>query len=255
MADEPEPEPATTTDPTPEPQAPPDDWRFQRLEQQIQGVAAAVAASAPRPAPPPPRPPAGDDVSDDELFSRAQQGDRRAYEVWTERRARHVVNQSMTQLRHEGLVDQQLGQLSQQYPVFQDVNHPLTTAVRNKYSLMMGEGYANTKATLLAAMEKTIASNPQLTAQLYGGPRAAADQQRRASTASATAGHFAPAHRSQASRGVPSRVRESSPEELALAKRMGIRDPKGAKERFLRRQESGQSSLGAVSNFVKEEDL
>ncbi len=255
MADEPETEPTETETATPETAAPADDWRFQRLEQEIRGVAAAVATAASRPAPPPPRPPAGDDVSDDELFSRAQQGDRRAYEVWTERRARQVVNQSLTQLRHENLVDQQLGQLSQQYPVFQDVSHPLTTAVRNKYALMMGEGYANTKATLLAAMEKTIASNPHLTAQLYGGAQAAVTQQRRTSTAAAASGHLPPQHRAAAGRGVPSRVRDSSPEELSLARRMGIRDPKGAKERFLRRQESGQSSLGAVSNFVREEDL
>lgn len=259
MADDPQ------TPDTPEPPAPgaaepqaaapdPHDARFSRLEQQIQGLATVVASATTRPTPAPQPPPSGD-VSDEELWNRALQGDRQAYQTWTDRRADRIVDQRLGRLRQEGLVDQQLGQLSQQYPVFQDVSHPLTTAVRNKYAVMLAEGYPNTKGTLLAAMEKTIAANPQVTAQLYAGSAVAADQQRRASAASATAGHLAPSHRAPSGRPVPSRVKESSPEEMALARRMGIRDPRGAKERFLKRQESGQSSLGAVANFVREEDL
>ena len=45
------------------------------------------------------------------------------------------------------------------------------------------------------------------------------------------------------------------PGEAAIAKRMGIKDPQKAKERFLERQKSGQSALGAVSGFVHEEDF
>jgi len=43
--------------------------------------------------------------------------------------------------------------------------------------------------------------------------------------------------------------------ERALAQRMGVKDPAKAKERFLARQKAGQSALGGVAGFVREEEL
>ena len=37
--------------------------------------------------------------------------------------------------------------------------------------------------------------------------------------------------------------KELSAAEADLARRMGVKDPQGAKERFLKRQQSGQSSI------------
>lgn len=242
MADEPETTPAP--DPEPEPVAPPDD-RFQRIEQQIQGLTAVVANAVTRPAPAPaPPPPAGEDATDDELFRRAQQGDLRAYEMWTDRRADRRFDQRMRGVQQDGLVNHSLGELGRQYPEFQDVNHPLTTAVRNKLAVMIGEGYPNNKATFLAAIEKTVASNRHL---VSSAPSAAQQRQ-------STGGHFAPSHRAPVS-GRPAPQRNLLPEELALARRIGARDPAGAIQRFKQRQASGQSSLGVVANFVREEDL
>ena len=48
-----------------------------------------------------------------------------------------------------------------------------------------------------------------------------------------------------------------TPDEIALAKRMGLDPAKAAqsKERFLKRREEGVSGIGAVGLHVKEEDL
>ena len=58
----------------------------------------------------------------------------------------------------------------------------------------------------------------------------------------------------RAAHGTP-KVRALTADELALAKRMGVKDPVKARENFLKRNAEGTSSLGSVSAFVNQEDF
>lgn len=192
-------------------------------------------------------------LTDEDLWGKAQMGDRLAFEEYQRRIARREVQQDRTVANRAQIVQGQMQALVQKYPVLNDGSHPLTQTAQAAYQLLVRNGYPATAETLLEAAKTAIADRPDLVSDLYSQGAQAREGARRSATQAAGTGQTG-----SSVRQVPAQPRNAvivRPGEAELARRMGIKDPQKAKERFLQRQEKGQSALGAVSGFVKEEDF
>lgn len=213
-------------------------------------------------------PPAAAQAPDDEetLWARAQQGDRLAFDEYMARKARREVQQERTTTSRASMVSGQMNALVQKYPVFNDGSHPLTQTARQAYTLLVQSGYPANQETLLEAAKTAIADRPDLVSELYAQGAQAREGARRSATQTAHSGQTGGSLRRDEPRTQPNAV-TVKPGEVSLARRMlagSNRHPeektpeqraKGAKERFLARQQSGESKLGAVSGFVNEGDF
>lgn len=197
-------------------------------------------------------PPTAQDA-DEALWARAQAGDRLAFEEYQARIASRVYQKNQTVNTRAQTVQAQIMAITQKYPVMNDPQNPLTQTVQQAYQLMLRAGYTAGPETMLDAMKTAIAERPDLVSELYSQNAQTRNAARRSATSVAQSGQTGSTVRSEpapAKDGVKVR-----PSEVALARRMGL-DPdkaKKAKERFLKRQESGQSALGAVSSFVQDQ--
>lgn len=193
--------------------------------------------------------------TDENLWARAQTGDRLAFEEYQRRIAQREVQKERTVTGRDQMIQAQMQALYAKYPVFNDGNHPLTQTAQQAYQLLVRNGYPANQATLLEAAKTAIADRPDLVSDIYSQGAQAREGARRGNSNAAHSGQTGASVR----RDEPTRSREGAvtvrPGEAAIAKRMGIKDPQKAKERFLERQKSGQSALGAVSGFVHEEDF
>lgn len=194
-------------------------------------------------------------VSDDELWTKAQQGDREAFIEHQRRITQREMAQTQTVQNVVNLVDRQLGVLFQKYPVLRDATHPLTQAANTAYSVMIQNGYPANRATALDAAKTAIADNPQLVAEFANQGSMASEQSRRSATQVARAGVTGATHRQQPTQPTQGATKPVTTDEARLAQRMGIKDPAKAKERFQKRQDEGKSSLGAVAAFVNAEEF
>lgn len=226
--------------------------KFSRLQTQMDAVTQYLTqtAAAPRPSAAP-----SNELSDDDLWRLAQQGDRQAFDLYMERKALRSSQSVVQSDRQARLIDAQLAQLGQMYPVLNDPQHALTQTVQQAYHLLLGQGYSASRATLLDATKTAIADRPDLVAELRQQAVVTRDAGRRSATQVAQAGQMGASSRPAASPAPSARVKPISKEEAALAKRMGVKDPKKAKEDFLLRQASGQSALGGVGIYVREEEF
>ena len=225
--------------------------KVSRLQSQMDAVTQYLTQAA-TPARPSAAP--SGDLSDDDLWRLAQQGDRQAFDLYMERRALRTSQSVVQSDRQARLIDAQLAQLGQMYPVLNDSQHALTQTVQQAYHLLLGQGYPASRTTLLDATKTAIADRPDIVADLRAQATVTRDAGRRSATQVAQAGQMGVASRPSPA-PAPARVKPLSKEELELAKRMGIKDPQKAKERFLQRQSSGQSALGGVGIHVREEEL
>lgn len=190
------------------------------------------------------------DVSDEELWQASQRGDRQAFEAWTQRQTDRRIAQQMQAVGYAQSVSRQMQAILAKYPVLNDPNHPLTMTANTAFQLLLQQGYPRNQATLLEAAKTAIADRPDIIAELQGGGGASVS--RRSAAQHAQAGATGVSHRQDAT---PIQPRALSNDELALAKRMGVKDPSKSKERFLQRQQEGKSSLGGVAAFIREEEL
>ena len=225
--------------------------KFARLEQRLDSIAQAMVQ---------PQRPSGEQptaYTDDDLWRLAQQGDRAAFDLYMQRVAARTSHTQIQQNRHVQLIDGQLATLAQKYPVLNDTSHPLTQTVQQAYQIMVQQGYQPGKVTLLDAIKTAIADRPDLVAELQGQSTVVRDAPRRSAAEVAQAGQTAAAHRNPPPPAPRTKARPMTPDEIALAKRMGLDPAKAAqsKERFLKRREEGVSGIGAVGLHVKEEDL
>ena len=181
--------------------------------------------------------------TDDELWSRAQGGDRDAF-IEHQRRisAREYEARQQTTGR-QNMVEVQLSALAQKYPVLNDSSHPLTQKASTAYQLLVNNGYAPGRATLLEAAKTAIADSPDLVSDIYSQGSQAREHARQSGVRSAQSGVTGASYRNEPAPRREGSVRETSPDEAALARRMGIKDPKASKERFLKRQQEGQSTI------------
>ena len=225
--------------------------KFGRLERQLEVLAQRLSE--------PPAPPrAGGtrtELSDDDLWKLAQQGERDAFELYMQRIAARTGQVQSAGDRLERFVDGQLSTLGQKYPMLSDTSHPLTQTVQLAYQLLLGQGYPANKATMLEAIKTGIADRPDLVAEIHGGRSRGTEAVRHSAATAAQAGQTPPAPRSAPAPARTGNVRPLTEKERELANRMGVKDPQKAKEAFLQRQKEGKSALGAVAGFIKEEDL
>jgi hypothetical protein len=143
----------------------------------------------------------------------------------------------------QNLVEVQLAALAQKYPVLNDTSHPLTQKAQTAYQLLVNAGYPANRATLLEAAKTAIADSPELVSDIYSQGAQAREHARQSGVRTAQSGVTGATYRQDPAPRREGSVRDVSGPEADLARRMGIKDPKGAKERFLKRQEAGQSTI------------
>ena len=188
--------------------------------------------------------------TDEELWAQAQQGDRIAFEEYQGRIAERKIAQHAGVTRNAQVVNGQLNALVNKYPVLNNPQHPLAQTTQQAYQLLLQNGYPAGPATLLDAAKTAIAERPDLIAEQYAQAGNAREQSRQDGTRRASSGQMG-GTRQDAPRTAQTKV---TPEQQALANRMGVKDPAGAVARFRKRQDAGQSSFGAVAAFIPEED-
>lgn len=197
-------------------------------------------------------------LSDEELWASAQQGDRTAFEEYQRRIADRQVDQRLATNRRTDLVTTQLQVLVNRYPALNDGNHPLTMKTQQAYQALVQNGYAVGPATLLEAAKTAIADSPDIVSDLYTRSAQTREQGRQSATARAQGGVMGAQSRSTPAPRGNDQSKAITPEDRALAKRMGITTDekiKQAKARFLQRNAEGTSNLGAVGGYVNTEDL
>lgn len=209
---------------------------------------------------------ANEPSTEEALWSRAQQGDRLAFDEYMALKARREVAQERTVTNRTQMVTGQMQALMQKYPVLNDGGHPLTQTAQQAYHLMVRSGYPANQETLLEAAKTAIAERPDLISEIYSQGAATREGARRSASNVAHGGQTGGTLRRDEPRGSKDAV-TVKPGEVAIARRMlsgsklhpeektPEQRAKGAKERFLARQNSGESRLGAVSGFVNAEDF
>jgi len=190
--------------------------------------------------------------TDEELWAQAQQGDRVAFEEYQGRIAERKIAQNSQASRKQQIVAGQLQAIVAKYPVLNNPQHPLAQTMNQAYQLLVSNGYAAGPETLLEAAKTAIADRPDLVSDLYTQNAQAREQVRQDSTRRAQSGVMSGSHRQSAPSG--SAAPKISPEAADLARRMGVKDPDKAMERFRKRQAAGQSSFGSVAAFIPQED-
>ena len=220
--------------------------KFNKLQEQQTQMLHYLATLGRQPQAPPP--PMSKDVSDDDLWALAQGGDRQAFEMWTERKADKRIEQRLGANNQQQMVENQLRALTGKYPMLNDSSNPLTQTAHQAYQLLVQNGYPANRATLLDAVKTAIAERPDIVSESYTQTSRAADQQRQSASRVAQAGQTGASHR--AAPVINKDKLKVSPAEEAMAARMGVKDPLGAKKRFLERNEKGISQLGAVGALV-----
>lgn len=227
--------------------------KFQKLEdaraeetKKLDAILSYLGSIVQPAAPAAPAPVAGD-TTDEDLWRRAQSGDRAAFEEWTDRRAERKLQERLGQHQTEQMVRAQLDAVVNRYPVLRDMSHPLTQHANAVVASLRQAGYAMGPALLLEAAKTAIADRPDLVVQLQAPAPTGARP--RAATQTGVS------HRASPAPATPDAIRAPTPAEQALANRMGIKDPKGAKERFLARRESGRSNLGSVSAHLDDQEF
>ena len=222
--------------------------KYARQQQQLEAVIQWIATQQQVPTPIVTQ--ANGELTDEDLWRQAQQGDRKAFEMYQERIAdRRLEKKSTIQTRAQ-MVQAQLQIIGQRYPVLADPQHPLSQTAQMAYHLLTQNGYPPGPETQLEALKTAITDRPDLIAELQSQNTRVQDATRQSATRTAQSGVMGSTVRQSAPQtGKPPATRVSEAER-ALAQRMNISDPAKAKERFLKRQEEGKSKLGAVAGFL-----
>ena len=219
--------------------------KFGKLQDQITSLTQYIATQQQ----PPSAQPAGKAPTDDELWSLAQQGDRSAFELYMHRIADRRNESAMQVQEKQRITDAQLQLLASRYPVFNDAGHPLTQAATATYQMLVGQGYPAGRTTLLDAIKTAIADRPDIVAEMHAQGAVARETSRVSAARRAQAGATGTTVRQEPAPAKPAVI---TPQEAALAQRMGVKDPAKSKERFWKRQETGGSAveprLAAVLN-------
>ena len=192
----------------------------------------------------------------EDLWARAQQGDREAFEEYQRIIAREEYIKEQRNLGQKNYTEVQLTELSKLYPQLNDSSHPLTQKAQLAYQLLVNSGKPADRATLLEAAKTAIADSPQLIAELYSQGNRAREQARTSGVRSAHSGMTGTTYRQDPPRTTQGQTsRPVSTDEAALAGRMLPYNPKrpdektpeqraqGAKKRFLERQQAGLSQV------------
>lgn len=216
------------------------------LEEKLNGIATYLATAAATPQPAAAKPAGGAPPTDDELWEAAKAGDKSAFDQHQKRLAARTYMEMRGVESEQQLVQGQLGALRSKYRILADPNHDLTKTAQYAYHLLVNRGRPQGDATYLDAVKTAIADRPDLVSEYMSKSARAGETARR--TAAANPGATGVTYRDDAA---PERVSFNvSKDEAALAQRMGVKDPAGAKKRFLERQANGKSQFGAIASAI-----
>jgi hypothetical protein len=227
--------------------------RFGKLETQLQTMMSYIAAQQAAVQRPQVQERQTGVPTDEELWSRAQAGDRDAFVEHQRRISENVYRAQQQTTGRQNLVEVQLSALAQKYPVLNDSSHPLTQKAQTAYQLLVNNGYPANRATLLEAAKTAVADSPDLVSEIYSQGSVAREHSRQSGVRSAQSGVTGVSHR-QSPSSQQSRVSVNEVE-AGLAARMLPYNPRrpdektpeqraaGAKKRFLERQQAGLSTI------------
>jgi len=214
-----------------------------RLEDQMGQLIAAL--QAPRTTAPAQVPASTwEQASDDQLMELYRAGSaeagRELIKRETAKAAQEQNHQRQQATRHQ-VIAGQLQYFAQKYPFLRDNSHPVTQAFMQARQALIAAGYPDDPGTTVEAVKTALLdyhSNPQ------NPPMANAPSRGQHGIDGATM------RRTPRSPNAPA-VNER---EAGIAKRMGIKDPAKAKERFLKNQADGRSSVSpTIAVLLKEE--
>lgn len=218
----------------------------QTLDQVVQYLAIQAQQTQRPPAPQTP----SRELTNDDLWAMAQQGDRGAFEEYQRRIAAQTYDQKHGVTTRTQTVQNQMATLMHKYPVFKDASHPLTQTFNQAYQLMVRSGMPQDENTVLDAMKTAIADRPDLVAEIHTQSARASEQHRR-SASSAAGGQTGASHRRLDPKAPSTKM---TPEQIERARRQGVRDPEGVMKRFQERQEKGQSAFSPLLAMALERE-
>lgn len=219
-----------------------------RVEQQYADLAAMVQQAL---QPKPPAPPAStlEQYTNEQLAQLSQAGSADAQQELMKRLVQTQVSAATAQQQFAARLQSEHQTLYRRYPVLNDPTHPLTQYAMQAKAALLRQGAPNNVVTDVEAIKTAIVDNAGNPA-IIGGPQILEEPVRRAGVQAQSLIDGGTVRR-QPAPAQPGKAK-LSPRELDLAKRMGVRDPEGAKARFEKRQAEGRSNLGAVGLHVRE---
>lgn len=215
----------------------------QKVDQLVTYIAQKEAAAA---QPPPSQSGDKTNLSDDDLWELAKQGDKTAFDLHQKRQAERVYNEKRGQENKAAMIEGQMRAIAAKYPVLANPQHPLAQTAQMAYTLLLKRGYPQGAETLLEATKTAIADRPDIIADLHSQVPRAREQARQSAVRHTGTG--ASYRQDEPRPQIP-----VSEKEWELARRMGVTDAAKAKERFRQRQAEGKSSFGAVASSITEE--
>lgn len=206
--------------------APPADtptrFDFDRLERMLTDVVSRLPASQGAPK-------SVDEVSDDELYRLATNGNQAAFQQWTQRQAERVVTTRLKQSDRDRMTVDQLKAIYTKYPELSQSGHALNTRLGAFYAALQQMGEPATQETHLQAALRAVAESRDVIGSRPVAPaRAPATGQQPAQHRQPTSGAAGP---------------PISPAEADLAQKMGVKDPAKAMAKFWERNGSGRSRV------------
>ena len=198
--------------------------------------------------PSPPVAEVGAEYSDEQLASLATSGNQQALTILMERIATKKSRAEAQMTQRDMQVQQGMQALMARYPFLSDSSHPATQAVYQARSLLMGNGHPAGLQTDLQAVTNAIVAAPQLF--VTSAAPVSPDGFRRSGVQAQNA-----VDGSSPRRNAPAAPAKPvlSAETQALAQRMNVKDPTGARKRHEERLQKGQSQMGlGASSFVRE---
>lgn len=217
------------------------DRKYEKLAERMDELVTLVSTKlSSAPAEPAARP-TGKTYTDEELHQLWQQGYQEAGDMLIERKMERRLAAERAEGQKDALVNNQLTILFQKYPMLYDPSHSLTKVALLAKKALIGNGRSDNRQTELEAILLAIADNPSL-----------------ASTSREEPEYTAPASvpSNTPRRAAAPRTKEPTPDSrsLAVANRMGVKDPAGARKRFYERNAKGSSSVSPlVAQIIEEE--
>lgn len=216
--------------------------KYGKVESRLDELAAFLAAQAARATP---QAATGyDALSDAQLQELDQSGSAEARIALMERIAQRQSQATRAQDTQIRQAESAVAALLQRYPQLADTSDPLRMAVDESRRQYVQMGYPAGPLVDLEAIKTAIVSNPHLVRAQ--SPQPASNPQRPSPAQIDGATPRRPAPRTAAAPKI-------DPKAIEIARRMGVKDPAKALQRFQERQAQGRSSVSPmITTIVKE---
>lgn len=244
---EPEPELADPAVTGVEPQEPDRPWRnlkaeFDRKHGELQQGLATIMAILQASQTKPEAPQSG--YTSEQLAQLAAAGHPDALTGLVDQRVNQTVQTRMEEHQRQQASVAEWSTLRTRYPQFADPSHPLTQYAMQVKSVLLRGGKPNAHATDVEAMLRAIADNPALVQPRLAQPVGDATRQ----TGVQAQGNVTGATQRRAPAAKP--AIKLDPKAYEIAKRMGVKDPQKAIEKFWKNQKDGRSSVSPTIGMI-----